>query len=199
MGDRKARIAELRERLEATTTGFLNEVEAMNEEQRHCRPASGGWTALEVTEHLTLAEESILEAVKRRRDDPERHRRSRRRLRDRFFRGVMNVVLGLGIKVKAPSKKMEPDREVPPKPFDELRDAWLGYRSEIESRIDQIPPDQLGHDLFRHPVAGPLDVAQGIQFLIDHITHHRRQLGRIQADAGFPVATPTRSSPAASR
>lgn len=178
-------VSRLRAELERETAELWQELRSASPEQRDFRPAPGAWTPVDVGHHLFLAERSILEAGRKRRADPARRKLNRPRLVERFLNGLVQLVLRSGIRVKAPSEVLKPQEPIP---LDDLLEQWQEVRGGLEELLDAIPEAELGFTLFRHAVGGPLDVAQGLEFMVGHIRHHRRQLDRIRASSGFPAA-----------
>jgi hypothetical protein len=148
---------------------FLDEVRALGEEGAE-PPPGGGWSAVQVAQHLMLAEEAFLSALAS--DGP----LARRPFRDRLGVLVVWVVFRMGLRVSIPTSRVDP---TPPLPFTRVEDRWR----EVGERLDADLRGRMGGDLrqplVRHPVSGPLDLMELVEFLRSHIRHHRRQLRRL--------------------
>jgi len=86
-------------------------------------------------------------------------------------------------------------REIAPEP---ARPTWggpLAYWAErlraCRAMVQALAPVLEGLDLERvihpHPISGPLDARQRLQFLRFHMDRHRDQVARVRAAAGFPA------------
>ncbi|TVR54753.1 MAG: DinB family protein [Gemmatimonadales bacterium] len=148
---------------------FLEEVRALGEEGTK-PPPGGGWSAVQVAQHLMLAEDAFLSAL------ASGAPLARRPIRDRLGALAVWVVFRLGLRVSIPTSRVDP---TPPLPFSQVEARWR----EVGERVDADLRGRLGGDLrqavVRHPVSGPLDLMELVEFLRSHIRHHRRQLRRL--------------------
>jgi hypothetical protein len=166
-------LSEAIEALSRDRDVFLEEVRALGEEGEN-PPPGGGWSAVQVAQHLMLAEEAFLAALAT--EAP----LARRPIRDRLGALVVWAVFRMGLRVSIPLSRLDP---TPPLPFSRVEARWR----EVGERMDTVLRGRLGGDLrqpvVRHPVSGPLDLVELVEFLRSHIRHHRRQLRRL---AGRP-------------
>jgi hypothetical protein len=148
---------------------FMDEVRALGEEGTR-PPPGGGWSAVQVAQHLMLAEDAFLSALA---SDPPQ---DRRRLRDRLGALAVWLVFRMGLRVSIPTSRVDP---TPPLPFRQVELRWR----EVGERMDASLRGRLGGGprqvVVRHPVSGPLDLLGLVAFLRSHIRHHRRQLRRL--------------------
>lgn len=172
-------IAKPLEALEGRREALFESLSKLSEEQRGYRPADGGWTLLEVAEHLWIAENTTVAAIAQR----PKGKAVRRSFQQRLNKLMVAVVLRLGLKVKAPSSSLEPRGGLS---LEELRERWQETGARLRGMLTEVTAEELGHVAFRHPVSGPLDFAQGLGFLNRHFDHHLRQIGRVRAEPGFP-------------
>lgn len=162
------------EAVDARRRALLDEVESLDASRRTRRPPDGGWSIIEVVEHLVLAELDVLGDL----DAPRPHRR--RTLRHRFGYLVVLGVLGFGIPVKVPSQGMVPRGG---RTLDELRAMWDDTHRRLRDYVDSLDADGLRRATFRHPVSGPLTVGQAVRMLDVHLRRHEKQVRRLAATA----------------
>ncbi len=168
------------ERLEAERRALLERVSALSQTQVSYQPDPTAWSICQVIGHLVIAEEGtrrVLETA----PPPE----ARVTLRGKVVLHIIYVVFALGLRVKAPSRRLISDPGVP---LDELVQRWSTARAGIITAVAALPSTALGEPRFKHPLAGWLPVQDGLRFLGRHIAHHRRQVGRICRAPGFPAA-----------
>ena len=80
--------------------------------------------------------------------------------------------------MKAPFRSVIPDSA---KSLQEIRTSWNEVRSVLRAHLDSIQPDGLEALLFRHPVAGRMNVRQTLKLLELHFKHHLRQVDRTES------------------
>jgi len=176
------KLARLVSALDERTEEFLGQIEGMSAEQRAFRPAGDAWSPVMVAHHLALVEIAAAERMVARQVGLKR----RRRLRQKFLYPIVNLVLRSSIRVKVPSRKMLPDPEVG---LEDVRRQWRAAREAIRSTLESLRPEELCEEAFRHPIAGPVDFAEGVALALDHIDHHRSQLERIRKAPGYPASS----------
>jgi hypothetical protein len=141
----------------------------------HATPAS--WSVLQVIEHLVVAEAAVmgdLAAAEQRPDRP-------RRLRHLIRYGIVMAVLRFRIRVSIPTEAMAPTGD---RPLVELRAQWEGQYEALQALVQRLGRHGVRRPIFRHPVAGPVNMIQTIRMLDAHIDAHRRQLGRLGLQLG---------------
>jgi len=175
-------LPELSERLEVldqTREAFLASVRSRTEAERRFRPSGGGWSMLDVTEHLVLAEERSLLGILK---GPRAGTRVTPLAQVRM--AAVRFVLATSIRVKVPVPAVVP---VGVSTLDELEARWGTARHGIAAAFEPITAADAGAARFRHPLAGWVTAREGLGFLAGHIRHHARQLVRIRQAAGFPA------------
>lgn len=129
------------------------------------RPADGGWSIIEVVDHLVQVEVDVL-------GDLERigERTPRRRWRERVGRWIVLAVLRLRIPVQVPSPGMRP---VSGRSLAELRREWDARHAALRRFVAEPGPDL---PLFRHPIAGRPTTAEAVQLMDVHFGRHQGQI-----------------------
>ncbi|MGH7531854.1 MAG: DinB family protein [Gemmatimonadales bacterium] len=132
-------------------------------------PASGRWGPLAIVEHLVLVHEGTAHVLDRAGSAAPSDRQAS------WWRpGVLTFVLRSRIRIRAPTARILPSADPPP--LQALTERWGAAQGSLRQSVagkSRGWPDGL---VFRHPLAGWLDVAETLQFLLDHIGHHERQL-----------------------
>ena len=158
---------------------LLNELERCTASQRVFQPAPDAWSLGGVAHHLMLVEQATLQVLNnRRRAEP-----MRRRLRHVVGSVLVRLVFALGIRVKVPFRGIEPRPDVP---LPELKQQWEQVRREMAAYLDGITEDALYPPVLAHPIGGPMNIPQGLDFLVRHFDHHLRQVARIRRAPAFP-------------
>ncbi len=151
---------------------LLNDLATLDADHLVKKPISGKWSILEIVQHMVLAEREVLEHL----PDPSQLIERKRDLRARLSYLLVMLVLKWSMPVKVPSPAMVPDGNTS---LDELRRQWDESQHWLRAYLNALEPDGLGRAVFRHPVAGPLTVAQVIHMRQLHFKSHLRQIERI--------------------
>lgn len=164
------------QRIDTLRTALLDQIGAASEERRTRRASPDAWSALDVLEHLVLVERVVL--------GPSAEWRTRtsaaRSLRDRLRFHMVRLVLRQRIKVTIPSEQMRPTGRVS---LAQLRTAWTAQHAALREFVQSLDAAGARRAIFRHPIAGPLTVAQALTLLEVHLSGHTAQVHRLLTDA----------------
>ena len=131
----------------------------------------GHWSVLMVLEHVVIAEEMVLADIRRAGaagpagtapKSPE------------AFHMVIKV-LEKDFPVEVPLPELEPTGVVS---LDDLIIRWEAARTGLRQALEKIPTEAITAPICRHPVAGPMDARETIEFLAVHLDHHLRKIRR---------------------
>ncbi|HEX8425615.1 DinB family protein [Hymenobacter sp.] len=158
-------------------TNHLFEAAAALGEKAHQGPVPGQWSAAQVIHHLLVSETSINQYIEKKLRNSEELQKAglSHQLKSMLLRVLLRVP---GFKFKAPArlKELTPD-QVPA--LAQLRQEWDSVRRHLEQILNEYPDKLLSHAIFKHPRSGMLTIYQTLDFMVDHILHHQRQVERI--------------------
>lgn len=60
-----------------------------------------------------------------------------------------------------------------------LAEAWAATRTEMKDLLSRFTADQLTRKVYKHPVAGKLNIRQALRFFQEHLIHHTPQIKRL--------------------
>jgi uncharacterized damage-inducible protein DinB len=60
-----------------------------------------------------------------------------------------------------------------------IAEAWAATRLEMNELLNQFTADQLTRKVYKHPVAGRLNIQQAVRFFSEHMIHHTPQIKRL--------------------
>lgn len=159
-------------RVESKRRSVLAAAAALTPAQLAARPAPNSWSALEIVEHLVLAEQAVLGDL----ESSPRRAAQRRALSDYLRYAVVLVVLRFGIRVAVPPEAMRPSGA---QSLSALVAQWNAQHQSLRVFVAGLDRNGQRRAIFRHPVAGPLDVSQVLTMLDAHLGTHLRQLRRV--------------------
>lgn len=151
---------------------FVSDLELLPRGQLTARPEPSSWSALEVFEHLVLAELAVLRGC----PEPAALEPVESDSRSALRRFAVGAILRLRIPVQAPSPAMLP---VGDRTLSSLKQQWTETFAWISTLPAALGPDRLRLPYFVHPVAGALTLAEAVALNEVHIHGHRRQVRRI--------------------
>ncbi len=80
----------------------------------------------------------------------------------------------LPFKFKAP--RMVVDKTPAYDTMDQIILAWDNARIELKAVLEKFQDNQMKRKIYKHPVAGMLNIRQALRFFGEHITHHTPQV-----------------------
>jgi DinB superfamily len=154
---------------------LLERLGGWSQEELATQLAEGGWTALEVMDHLIRSEQSIMRAMVAGAAAPCRIPPA-----DRVKGAVLTRMFLTPTRVQVPAQVSF----ILPRNFgsmEELVARWDAVDREMDGHLElwESVPEKVG--IFRHPVAGWMSASGALSFLNAHIVHHGFQVDRIQA------------------
>jgi hypothetical protein len=63
--------------------------------------------------------------------------------------------------------------------MEELLKMWEAERLKLKTFLTSIDEKHVNKLIFKHPIAGMFNIAQGVAFLREHLIHHQPQIVRI--------------------
>lgn len=165
--------------LEEQKDSFVMELSGFSREMRVKRPANG-WNMLQVIEHIITSEAGTLEYMKRKTLAP---------AVEIPLAGEQSAQGSRQLNSALKSDKLWKAPEVLPDPtgtqsLENMLSYWDALRGQYRDFLEQLDPAYYHRAIFKHPISGRLDLFQTIEFLTNHIIHHRYQIHRISRETG---------------
>ncbi len=165
----KSTLSKKVEEFEHLRTQLLDKLDQLDQDTLNARPIEGKWSILEIAEHLAVAESEVLHRL----PEFELLIEQKQSLRNAVMYRIVMFVLGAGIKVKVPSRKMLPQGNLS---LHEIRESWDRSQAWFRGYMEGLDEQGLRAAVFNHPVAGPLNVVQAVDMSLAHIKTHLRQI-----------------------
>ena len=170
-------LNKLVEEIEAQRRAALQAFASVNDDQFNQSPGQGKWSAAEVFSHIITAERMSVTYLQKKMLGIEQAARSG------MWEEVKTAALILtqrmpGLKFKAPQRVV--DSTVSLKSRKEIESSWDQVRTDLRKLLEQIPDQYVDRMIYRHVVAGYLNVRHALIFFREHLHHHTPQLNRLQ-------------------
>ncbi|MBC6609378.1 DinB family protein [Hymenobacter sp. BT507] len=164
------------EQLERATERLIQSAEALGE-RAHQSPGPGRWSAAQVVQHLLVSETGINQYLEKKIQEAEglRHAGVGHFLRSRLLRVLLRLPF---LRFKTPAYLAARTPETAPS-LPELRQQWGSVRRHLEQILNEYPEPLMRRAIFKHPRSGMLTMAQTLDFMVDHVLHHQKQIERI--------------------
>lgn len=164
--------------LERRRHNLFRQLQGWTPEQLGFRPSPGGWSALDLLDHLILTETAVLDTI--------RHNLSlsiKVKFSDRFRNGLLLLFMALPVRLRVPHSVqhiLPGDTQ-----FDllALRRRWTDDRKILSGFLCDLNSDALKSGVFRHPAGGWATPFGALLFLHSHFFHHMYQLRRLRKKA----------------
>lgn len=170
------KLQQLYDQLEADRKILLTKVELVSEEKFNRQPAPGKWSLGEVLSHIVASEHGSTRYMKKKSLGIDQVDNS----------GIVeSLKLGLLIasqrlpflKFKAP--KIVLDHTPQFHSADSIIRQWDEVRTDLKIFLEKLDDKNLRKKIYKHPIAGRLDVVQAVTFYREHIIHHSPQIKRL--------------------
>jgi hypothetical protein len=152
---------------------LLQHLNTLTAEVLYFKAGPEKWSIAEVIEHLVMAEEDMLAQLTGAASavslDPQ----------DRSAKNyhIVIKVMTRDIPVDVPVESMEPHGQFS---LEELLERWDAIHRKTGAYIDAINSEDAGDLVYRHPFAGPLDMAETLCFIDVHFDNHMRHIEKIK-------------------
>jgi len=162
--------------LETQRSALLSQVEKINEEQFLKSPAPGKWSISQILTHLITSEQLSIAYMKKKSLGVDALDNSG------LIESAKMIVLKISqripiVKFKAPTIVLE--KTPPPLTYQQVIQQWLDTRQGLLRFLQSIEDKNIRKKIYKHPVAGRLDVTQALTFFHEHIHHHWPQVKRL--------------------
>jgi uncharacterized damage-inducible protein DinB len=160
-------------RLEADRILLFESLRKHSDEVLNRPPREGAWSVAEVIGHLLTAEELSLKYLEKKMQDTSAARPEGLKNKWRWL--LVNMVFTFNIKFKAP-EIVKPKHEFVA--LAELERRWAETRSRTLAAISKLSDEELNKQLWKHAVAGKMNLYHMVEFFGIHFNRHRKQIER---------------------
>jgi uncharacterized damage-inducible protein DinB len=160
------------EKLQNDTKLLLKEVSPLSSTTYHYRPAEGKWSISQILTHLLTSERLSLSYMKKKSLGVDQLENAG--IIDHIKFLILKLSQRVPFRYKAPRQVIE--QTPAPLSYGDLVRQWEIVRQELYQFLSEIPENNVRKKIYKHPRVGMLDVSHAIQFLGEHLQHHRPQI-----------------------
>jgi uncharacterized damage-inducible protein DinB len=145
------------------------------EERYNTSPHPGKWSISQIVTHLLTSEKLSLAYMKKKALGVEAVKNSG--ITETLRLWLLIISQRIPAKYKAP--KVVTENTPTALAFPALVKEWSALRHELKQFLESIEDRHVRKVLYKHPLAGRLDVRQAMIFFREHINHHKPQIERL--------------------
>lgn len=166
------------DRLDRETEILFNSVGDLSEKQLH--DTTYGWSIIQVLAHLHDAEKASLLYMSKKMQAGDKM--PAYALGNKLRMALSKMLLQTSLKWKAPKAVAHPKSE---SSMSEMKVMWEATREQTRTYLEHYPEQYLDKAVYKHPMAGRLDLASAIDSMMYHQRHHLHQVKRIKKRLGI--------------
>jgi hypothetical protein len=160
--------------LQKKRNDLVHQLESLPSQELTFKAGSDKWSVVEAIEHLLIVEDNFIKQVSANRPTSSLDGESRS---PKKYQTVLKVMQG-DIEVDVPHESMEPHGRFS---MDELLTSWDDYREKIRHLLAEFNAEHQEDLVYQHPYAGPLNIAETLDFVEVHFDNHVRHIDEILA------------------
>jgi uncharacterized damage-inducible protein DinB len=159
--------------MERSRRALLDSLKQYPDNLLNKQPAPGKWSVAQVLDHIIAGEEGSLSYIKKKTQDIARAQPAG--LRGRWRMLMLKVVFSSPVTFKAPPV-LEPSQDF--MTLQQLDERWTKVRAGIYAIISKLSDKDLEKELWKHIIAGKMNIYQMLSFLDIHYKRHKKQTQR---------------------
>ena len=166
----KSRVNLQFEKLEASRQQLIRRLATLDDSVLHYRPQNLKWSIVQIIFHLNHSENSSVKYITKKSQGGTSVPKSN------LITSVRSSLLSTALQyLKWKKPAVLPD---PPENLDtnEMMKSWDETRVHLKQLLEQLPEDMLDREIFRHPVAGRMNMHHALTFMQEHFDHHLKQI-----------------------
>ena len=169
-----ARLRNVFDKAEQERKSVLDLVGSLSDEKLFAHPEKR-WSVSLILTHIIISETMSLQYMKKKSLGIDQLHDSG--IAEEIKMIILKISQRLPLKYKAPKIVLE--RTPPALSLIEIVSQWNNSRVELRSFMESIEPKNIKKKIYKHPVAGRLDVIQAVIFFREHVNHHLPQIKRL--------------------
>jgi uncharacterized damage-inducible protein DinB len=160
------------EKLQSETKLLLKEVSSLSSVTYHHKPADGKWSISQILTHILTSERLSLSYMRKKSLGVDELENEGILEQIKFF--ILKLSQRFPFRYKAPRQVIE--QTPAPLSYGDLVRQWEALRLELHQFLSQIPEENIRKKIYKHPRVGMLDANHALQFLGEHLNHHKPQI-----------------------
>ncbi len=136
-------------------------------------PQPDKWSPNQIIQHLIFAEELSCKSIKAKVVTGNFEKAG-------IMSAVRELLLKLFLRTKIKFKAPVAVSKIPENlEFSVLQVKWEESRKQLAELLDSLPEELLNKYIFKHPVAGKMNIYGGLAFMQEHVRRHAKQINNM--------------------
>lgn len=161
--------------IEAQRQTLIKRLVNLSEESFNRQPAPDKWSIHQILAHIITGEKMTVQYIQKKILGIDTSGNTG--ILEEIKMVVLKISQRLPLKFKAPGVVVERTTTYTSK--EALIDEWNKTRAEFGALLEKIEDNQLRRKIYKHVVAGRLNIIHATLFLKEHVTHHLPQINRL--------------------
>jgi uncharacterized damage-inducible protein DinB len=171
-----SQLQKLYNQIENQRDDILKHIENLSREELNRRPFPGKWSISEIISHLITAEQLSVNYIRKKIQGVDKTQDSGLWEEGKML--VLKVSQRIeGLKFRAPQYVKK--STVVHSDLETLKTEWMKTRNEFKKLLETIEDKHLKRKIYKHVVAGYLNIRHALLFFGEHVTHHTPQIKKI--------------------
>jgi uncharacterized damage-inducible protein DinB len=162
------------DKLETQRANLLKVISSLSSEQLNAHP-EGKWSIAQILSHIIASETLSVRYLNKKilgiNEAPNTG------LREEIVMIMLIISQRFPFRFRAPNVVVE--NTTPYQTTEQLKVAWDKIRMEMHEVLARFQDNQLKRKVYKHPIAGMLNILQTLKFFQEHITHHTPQIKKL--------------------
>ena len=163
--------------LEKSRKDLFDDLRNHDDDLVNKKPSPEAWSIVQVLEHLLKAEEQSLAYLLKKTQDTSKVPVAGLGSKWRFL--LTQTVFVMNIKYKAPALVVPSNTSAS---IQQIEARWDKVRKETFDLLNRLPDEDLKKEIWKHAVAGKMNISQMLAFFQIHFDRHRKQVYRTLAE-----------------
>lgn len=178
----KRKIDQQLNRLDQSLEQLIALLSTYSSEQLNRKPAPEAWSAMQVVNHLLMAETGSAYYLRKKLSDPDNlSNLSKAGLGTAFRNNLLKLSLWVPyVKFKAPPM-VSTDKLPLVSERDVVFEQWKTARKDLRAYLATLPEAIFAQEAYRHPRAGRITIGHMLEFFEAHFNRHLKQIKRTLA------------------
>lgn len=164
-------VKQIFDAFESSRVQLQDQLRSFDPQQLSAFRSDGGWSIIQIMNHLADAEQQSLRYMKRKILQQEPLKKSGFKSIYRLL--LLRIAFFLPIKYKVPPVLDEPSNVLT---LDETIRKWSAIRDGLRELIGDLDSTQVKVELFKHPLVGKMNIIQALKFMQLHFDRHCSQI-----------------------
>jgi uncharacterized damage-inducible protein DinB len=165
-------VQERWETLEKEQQQLIKTLSKYSNERLNQKPTDGGWSPMEVIQHLIIAETGTLKYIQKKLSFNPKLEKSGLTQNLKYL--GFKIFFRSSIKIKAPVKAIIIFPEF--SDFEETIDEWYQARKDFKNWLQNVPDSLWDKQIFKHPIMGRISINHTVSFFYEHQRRHIKQI-----------------------